>query len=31
VRDRLHQLLREELDRCDADFIHMLDPAGTGK
>lgn len=31
VRDRLHQLLQRELDRCDADFVHMLDPAGTGK
>ena len=25
VRDRLHRLLREELQRCDADFVRLLD------
>ncbi|NLF71238.1 MAG: sulfatase-like hydrolase/transferase [Candidatus Anammoximicrobium sp.] len=27
VRDRLHQLLRQELDRCDADFVRLRDPS----
>jgi arylsulfatase A-like enzyme len=31
VRDRLHRMLREELRRCDADFIRLLDRTGAGR
>jgi len=31
VRDRLYRMLLEELERCDADFISLLDPAGAAK